>query len=45
MSLVTETGGKVKLDSLGGVSTGHRDIELPISTHDGGKLPLCAPDE
>ena len=30
--LVTETGGKVKLDGLGGVLTSHQDLELPISS-------------
>ena len=44
-SLEAETGAKVKLDVLGGVLTSHRDMGLPISPDDEGKLPLCAPDE
>ena len=43
--ILTETGGLIKLDSLGGVLTSHRDMGLPISPDDGGKLPLCAPNE
>ena len=45
MYLITGTGGVVRLDGLGGVLTSRRDMELPISLDDGGKLPLCAPDE
>ena len=43
--ILTETGGVIKLDSLGGVLTSHRDMGLPISPNNGGKLPLCAPDK
>ena len=41
--LITETGGVLKLDGLGGahILTSSRDMELPISPDDGGKLPLC----
>ena len=45
MFVITETGGIVKLDGLGGVITIRRDIEFPISPDDGGKLKTCAPDE
>ena len=44
MFLINDTGGIVKLDSLGGVLTSCRDMDLPISPDDGGKLQLCAPD-
>ena len=39
--VITETGAKVTLDSLNGVSTSRLDTELPISPYDGGKLQLC----
>ena len=38
MCLLTETGGLIKLDGLGGVFTSRRDMGLPISPHN-GKLP------
>ena len=41
MFLITETGGVVKLDRLGGVLTSHRHMELLISPDNGGKLPFC----
>ena len=43
MCAITETGGLITLDGLVGVSTSHRDMGLPISPDDGGKLPLCVP--
>ena len=42
-SLEAETGGKAKLDGLGGVLTSHRDMELQISLDNGEKRPRCAP--
>ena len=39
-SFEAETGGKAKLDGLGGVLTSRRDMGLPISTDDGSKLQL-----
>ena len=42
-SLETETGGKAKLDGLGGVFTSHRDMGLQISLENGDKRPWCAP--
>ena len=44
-SLVTETGGKGKLDGLGGVWISRWDMGLLISPDNRGKLPLCAPEE
>ena len=37
--LLTETGGVIKLDGLGGVLTSRRDMGLPISPDNGAKLP------
>ena len=41
--ILTETGGVIKLEGLGGILTSHRDMGLPISPDDGGKLPLVCP--
>ena len=45
MRLLTDTCGVIKLDGLGGLLTSHRDMGLPISPDNGGKLSLCAPDD
>ena len=45
MCSLTEASGVIKLEGLGGVLTSRRDMGLPISPEDGGKLPLCAPNE
>ena len=39
------TGAVIKLDGLGDVLTSRRDMGLLMSPDDGGKLPLCAPNE
>ena len=41
--LAAETGGKVKLDGLGGVLASHRDMELSIFLDDGGSHKWWVP--
>ena len=39
-TLAAETGGRVKLDGLGGVVASRQDKELPISLDNGNQLEL-----
>ena len=43
MYLLTETGGVIKLDGLGGVLTSRGDMGLLISSDDGDKPRHCVP--